>query len=390
MIKAKGKITAVRILAAIGLAFALVSLIHYINLAFGLNQQASFCNINATFNCDAVNQSKWSTFLGTPLAAYGGAFYLFIFSLTYLKGNTLWIRVLTAFTFLACLASLYLFYVSEFLIGSLCILCMGMYLVNFLLFFFVLSLRKYSESSGKPAKELKANWARLLIISLFCLMFLFNITRVSAAYLVRTNDFYLAWAALPVDKLDINEGDLLHKDYIKGPDDAPITIVEYSDLECSACRRFYLEFEEMLPKYEKKIKLVFKNFPLDKSCNQLLERDMHFNACYAAEFARCAGEQGKFWQALDYIYRLDYSTYAFNKNLIKDALDQSYSFLGLDKDAILECLNSDRQLKKVESDLSEGRAFGLHGTPSIWVNGRKISFTSLDAMKNIFNGILQQ
>ncbi len=382
----------IRILATTGLTLSVISLFHYFNLVLGLNEGGSFCNLNAAFNCDLVNQSKWSVIYGTPLAAYGGAFYIFIIFLSFLKNKSLVSKLAFYLSFLSCIFSAFLFYISEFVIGSLCLMCIGMYLVNFclLLLSYILIKKHPLQSESGIIKCIRINFISLMIILVIALAYLVNISRIAYYVVMKNNDFYQAWISQPEVSFNINDISMLDKDYTKGSSSAPVTIVEFSDLECSACRRFYLAVEDLLPAYKDKIKIVFKNFPLDKSCNDLLQRDMHRTSCYAAVFARCAGEQDKFWNVIDYIFNLDYSNYPENMNLISEELNRSYSLLGLNEEAIKECIVSGRQLLKVKSDIKEGEIMAINSTPSIWINGRKVTVFTPEALSSIFNGIIQE
>lgn len=383
---------AIRVIAVVGLALSLISLEHYINLKLGLNQEASFCNINAAFNCDAVNQSKWSSIFGTPLAAYGGAFYLFVILLSFTKNEFLKRRLLLLTSVVASVFSIALFYISKTEIGTLCIICIGMYIVNFSLLFYAIFLKKNVGNSEPQtwANNLRRGFVGIAVVGLFSLMYMFNITRAVSTAMINNNDFYKAWKQQANTEFKVNDTSLLAKDYVKGNANAPITIVEFSDMECSACRRFYLLIESMLAQYEGKVKIVFKNYPLDKSCNSGLKGEMHRNACYAAVFARCAGEQDKFWNVVDYVFNLDYTNYPSNLNLIKEGLSKSYTVLNLDQTAMTECIVSQRQLKKIQSDIQEGQLLGIHSTPSVWVNGKKLLNFSEESLHSIFSGIVQK
>ena len=77
------------------------------------------------------------------------------------------------------------------------------------------------------------------------------------------------------------------KDYFKGGSDSVVEIVEFSDIECPFCRRAYFQINDLIKDYGSDVRVVFKNYPLDKSCNAFMEHDVHQNACLAAEFSRC-------------------------------------------------------------------------------------------------------
>lgn len=141
-------------------------------------------------------------------------------------------------------------------------------------------------------------------------------------------------------------------DAFKGPKDAPITIVEFSDFECPYCSKAIGVVDEVVKKYEGKVKLVFRDFPLD----------FHQNAKGAAMAAQCANEKGKFWEMHDAMFK-DQSKLD-NASLVATAKG-----LGLDEASFQECLSSNRFMKEVEKDMEDGKRAGVTGTPAFFVNG---------------------
>jgi uncharacterized membrane protein len=123
--------------AVLGVSLSALSLYEHILLVNHLSEGPSFCNISAAVNCDAVNGSEYAVLLGVPLASYGLLFYLAVGALfaclrrlePSLHASI--VDVLFLSGLLATFFSLYLFYISHFIIGTLCILCLGMYAVNF-------------------------------------------------------------------------------------------------------------------------------------------------------------------------------------------------------------------------------------------------------------------
>ena len=147
-------------------------------------------------------------------------------------------------------------------------------------------------------------------------------------------------------------------DYIRGNPDAPITIVEYSDLECPFCKRFHPTVRQVLAEYGDQVRWVYKHFPLDA---------IHPKADKEAEAAECAGELGgseKFWAYVDRVYEITPSNNGLDLNL----LPQIAKDLGLDQKAFEGCLNSGKYAEKVESQYQEGIRFGVNGTPGSFVN----------------------
>lgn len=138
-----------------------------------------------------------------------------------------------------------------------------------------------------------------------------------------------------------------------GPEDAPVTIVEFSDYECPFCARAEPIISEVLKRYEGKVRFVYRHFPLDS---------IHKNARGASEAAACANEQGKFWP---YHARL----FAGGADLSAAGLESHAEAVEADLDAFRACVQERRTKDIVETDLAEGRSAGVTGTPAFFVNG---------------------
>jgi protein-disulfide isomerase len=147
--------------------------------------------------------------------------------------------------------------------------------------------------------------------------------------------------------------------YFQGKEDAPVTLIEFSDFQCPFCGRFYSETEsQILDQYVKtgKLRFVYKDFPLDS---------IHPQATPAALAARCAGEQGKFWEYHDLIFK--------NQQSLSDSLyKQLASQLKLDQDKFNSCYSGKKYLKEIRADFQEGSAAGVTGTPGFLLNGQLI------------------
>lgn len=144
-------------------------------------------------------------------------------------------------------------------------------------------------------------------------------------------------------------------DPAKGPANAPITIVEYSDFQCPFCARVNPTLDQVLKVYGDKVRIVFKDFPLPN----------HPEAPKAAEAAHCAGEQGKFWELHDRMF-------ANQQALQVATIKQHAAGLGLDMNAFNQCLDSSRYAGRVAENLKSGEALGVSSTPTLYVNGRPV------------------
>jgi predicted DsbA family dithiol-disulfide isomerase len=142
----------------------------------------------------------------------------------------------------------------------------------------------------------------------------------------------------------------------RGPEDAPVTIVEFSDFQCPYCARVNPTLDEVLKRYPDQVRVVFRHFPLE----------FHKEAPKAAEASRCASEQGKFWEYHDLLF-------ANQKALGVDQLKQYAAQLGLDQADFDQCLDSGREAAAVQQDMADGRAAGVSGTPAFFINGRFVN-----------------
>jgi protein-disulfide isomerase len=140
---------------------------------------------------------------------------------------------------------------------------------------------------------------------------------------------------------------------VKGDPKAPITIVEFSDFQCPFCKKSESTLHELLTKYNGRVKLAYLDFPL---------REIHPQAQSAAEAARCAGEQGKFWEYHDALY-------AEQSKLDGAELLTRARALNLDAKSFQSCLSSGKFKSKIEADIEQGRKVGVAGTPGFFVNG---------------------
>lgn len=142
----------------------------------------------------------------------------------------------------------------------------------------------------------------------------------------------------------------------KGPKDAPVTIVEFSDFQCPYCARVGPALKRLEETYGDRLRIVFRNYPLP----------IHPNAPKAAEAALCAQDQGKFWEMHDKLF-------ANQQKLQVADLKTTGAEIGLDPRAFAQCLDSGKHEAALRADAEQGTAYGVSGTPAFFINGRFVS-----------------
>lgn len=160
---------------------------------------------------------------------------------------------------------------------------------------------------------------------------------------------------------------------IKGNKNAPITVVEFSDFQCPYCARFAPTIDQVLKAYPDDVKFVYKDFPLS----------FHKQAKNAAKAARAAGEQGKFWEMHDLIFG------KYNA-LTEDMFKEFATKLNLDMNRFTADFSSNKYEQLIQQDINLGRQTGVTGTPTLFMNGKRMQGRSFDDFKNAIEGILKQ
>ena len=157
---------------------------------------------------------------------------------------------------------------------------------------------------------------------------------------------------------------------VLGDSNAKVTVVEFADYRCPFCEQF---FTDSYPQIKKdyidtgKIKFAFRDFPfLPNPASDPTDNE----SANSANAARCANEQGKFWDYHDYLYSHQGSEDAVTFS--KDNLKKFAVSLGLNADQFNQCVDSNKYAQAVTDDLNAGKGYGVNGTPTIFVNGLEV------------------
>ncbi len=169
---------------------------------------------------------------------------------------------------------------------------------------------------------------------------------------------------LTVDPLEavMKKIDLTNRPF-RGPADAKVTIVEFSDFQCPFCSRGYQIVEEQVMKeYEGKVRLFFKHLPL---------KSIHPWAEGAAIGTECAADQSgeAFWKMYNAVFK---SQRELNQDNLKTKLLEFAKGAGLDEEKFTQCYDTKATQPRIEKDLAEAAAIGANSTPTFFINGRRL------------------
>lgn len=162
------------------------------------------------------------------------------------------------------------------------------------------------------------------------------------------------------------------RDHTTGKTSATVTLVEYGDYQCSHCSEAYPLIKKLRKEFSNDLLFVFRNFPLQES---------HPEAMIAAQAAEAAGIQNKFWEMHDLIYE-------HQEELSENNLVYFAETLNLDIDQFKNDCSSQDVASKIESDFESGIRSGVNGTPTFFINDKRLdsydeSYESLaDAVRN--------
>jgi protein-disulfide isomerase len=171
--------------------------------------------------------------------------------------------------------------------------------------------------------------------------------------------------AAPVDQAVLMDG----ATNIKGKPDAQITVVEFSDFQCHACKGYQPTVDQLSKQYPDTVKIVYRHFPLD---------EIHPNARLAAQAAEAAQEMGKFWEMHDKLFatQSDWEKIADKKQLL-EKFSQYATELKIDKQEFLAKIESESVIEKVTKDKELGNSLTVQATPTFFVNGVKTAAPQL-------------
>lgn len=343
----------------------------------------SGCSINAWINCDAVLASSHAFLAGVPVAWWGAFFYLWLvlvslWALVKKRRSETALVIGFISSVFGVLFSCYKAYTLFFVLKLFCPVCVTMYLINLaimLLFVKALGL-EFRKLPDFMRKTIAGHWPTAppskfrtgIVVSLILVISLYASGFILAGY-IESN-----FLKLP----DVDIEAEVRKHFEQAPENirthesapvwgnplAKVEIVEFSDFQCSHCRRAAFHLRGLLWEFRDQVRFVFMNFPLDPKINRFVRSNVHQHAGLAARAAVCAQQRGKFWEYHDDLFKNQKN---FSRDLMLD-LAQEY---GWDRQAFNRCLDANSTLARVRMEI-EYAGPQIRSTPSLFINSRRV------------------
>ncbi|MCC7124172.1 MAG: thioredoxin domain-containing protein [Acidobacteria bacterium] len=343
----------------------------------------SACDVNSTFSCSQAYTSAYGVVGGVSVALIGVLFFAFVLGLTLLASRSKTASenlpgYVFALSTLGLAGVLYLGYASFFILGTVCLLCVGTYVAVIGLFLTSGAAAKEPMSSlpGKAVSDLGAlvrtpaalSLAGLFVAGAVAAVLSFPSNTVSAA--PAADGEQTAAAPTPgAAQLAEFEKWLASqpRETVAVPaDGAAVVIVKFNDYQCPPCRQTYMEYKPVLAKWARqapgKVKFVTKDFALERECNATVSGDLHAAACDAAVAVRLAREKGKTETMEEWLF-------ANQPTLTPASVRQAARDVAGVTD--MEARYADT-LAQVKADTNQGAQLKVTGTPTFFMNGMRL------------------
>ncbi len=349
----------------------------------GLTETCFIPGIGSTEGCANIAISNYSAIFGVPLAAIAMGFYFTLFLLVFwaMRNYQMAYEALYVSFFLSTLSivvTVTMFVIARYILKSFCLGCSALWVINLLIWpCFVKHLNLSWGNALAANLELFRSKALQLkkerIISSFvtggiCLL-VFSVIGAAAKGL-QGNEARIESTSILQEYNDAVQT-FLPAEAVGGPSskgqaNAPVMeIIELADFQCPGCKVASQFLKPFVMKHGDKVRVTYRNFPLDGSCNSFVPNGGHHMACSAARSAICAGQQGKFWDMHDLIFD--------NQESLSPALlEELATKAGLDTTKWAACLKDPQTELQLQKEIQWGEQVQLQSTPTIIINGRRL------------------
>ncbi len=344
---------------------------HHYHFKYGQNIEDSLCNINEKFNCDRMVSSPYSEFLGIPISIFGGLvnFVLFCLLLSFLfpivspktqKALKAPIKVLSLGIFLV---SLVMGGLSILILKTLCPFCTLTYFLSFI--GFLCLWPALGKGFGFSGFHLKFFGGLVLFTLGFGFLFHHNSLRQYGGKEIQeiTELQLQTWMNSPEKKIELSSPLVINPS-----GEAKMKMVEFADFLCPHCAQAFHIIHKFM-KNHPDVEFSFQAFPLDGQCNPTIPH-IRGAPCLLARLSHCAGQQGQTWRVQSWIF--ENQRKLITKDQVHKELKENFDFLGLKKEELMNCLDSEEARKIIREQAKVGEKIGITGTPALYINGKKV------------------
>lgn len=372
-------------LAAIGAVISFFLIRKYFGGQGGDGVAQALCDaLSETGSCNKVSESAVSAirnvpFFGDiPIALFGFVFYgllafLFVRSETQKEESVKYLLLAFYLLIVGFVIDLGLFATSVFYIDAVCGLCAATWAVTVLLlvgtYIQIRDIKDKSPAQLIPSISKEAlNYVIVILGALVIGLiggrsFTNSLVEGEHTGLSRIQKQLSDYEAAPTVSIDIKGASF------QGDPNAPITIVKFADFNCGHCMHTSHILKKILRDYDGVVKVVYKNFPLDGSCNRLISSPRpEASSCVAASAAICADKQKKFPAMYDSLYK---NTENQVMHTLSTVLAQAQD-LKLDMNQFRSCLSSVAVKDQINHEVDEADKLQIHSTPSLFINNKPI------------------
>jgi protein-disulfide isomerase/uncharacterized membrane protein len=368
--KNKINILMVSLLISVGLFTYLT--IHHYQVQLGTNG-SSICAINSKINCDAAALSSYAEVFNTPVAVFGLVFSLVMLIVVFLKKRQ-WIDFsessngfIKALFIGAAVVSVVMALISFLKVQVICPFCFATYLTSFLNAYLAFSIFSPSEMNPVKMATTKAN-INLAIILLVALWFVSAVLKNQYGLEdIRKNapEKVALWKNSASYTFENDKGLILNPG-------AEHTVVEFADFKCSHCKVASESLHSFM-KTNSNVTFVFKPFPLDGVCNPHIPQKGDGSRCKMAAWTLCAEKiNQKGWDVHKWYF--DHQEDLFSVSDLTETHQKISKEFSLSYDQIEQCSTSVETNDLIKKMTDEGKAANVQGTPSIYLNSKRVEF----------------
>jgi protein-disulfide isomerase len=354
------------VLAFLGMVISFYQTHRFFEVRSGLTAFESFCNIGGTFDCSVIENSRFAELLpGIPLSAFAAGWFTCLLIVSFLGRDRNWNveakRMALGLTAVGTLVSIVYFIIMASVLNTFCILCLGIDAINIVALGLVLSMG-FATLKNNPFSP--RQWKTGLIILTGSMLLGIGSSAFFAPKGISAGDQQVLLDRVlrrPPVNIRIPESAPT-----VGPEDAPITIVKFSDFRCPHCQRGAYALHPVLQRYSDRIRYVFMNFPLDGACNSALEQVANSGSCEAAKATLCAEQRGEFRKVYQKLF--DHQSQLSSSSARRFASIA----LGINETELQTCFDSSETATALRESTEEAVRLGVTSTPAFYINGHRV------------------